>query len=69
MTQTHGPLLAVQPAALAVAVPTRLVAGDEEEISDAEWGVDPFQLAKLDGSWTIMNVIWQTNPPQAEEEE
>ena len=31
---------------------------------DAEWGIDFFQLAKLDGTWTIMNVIWQTYPPE-----
>ena len=30
---------------------------------DAEWGIDFFQLAKLDGTWTIMNVIWQSYPP------
>ncbi|MFN7118278.1 MAG: nuclear transport factor 2 family protein [Saprospiraceae bacterium] len=29
----------------------------------AEWGVDYFHLAKLDGKWYIMNVIWQS-PPQ-----
>ena len=31
---------------------------------DAEWGIDYFQLARLDGTWTIMNVIWQSYPPE-----
>jgi hypothetical protein len=30
---------------------------------DAEWGIDFLQLAKIDGAWKIMNVIWQTYPP------
>lgn len=34
---------------------------------DAEWGIDFFHLAKLDGKWTIMNVIWQTYPPEADD--
>lgn len=29
---------------------------------EAEWGIDYFHLAKLDGKWMIMNVIWQTYP-------
>jgi hypothetical protein len=29
---------------------------------DAEWGIDFFQLAKIDGEWKIMNVLWQTYP-------
>ena len=33
---------------------------------DAEWGIDFFQLAKIDGEWKIMNVIWQTYPPKRE---
>lgn len=33
---------------------------------DAEWGIDYFHLAKIDGRWKIMNVIWQTYPPAAE---
>ena len=33
---------------------------------DAEWGIDFFQLAKLDGTWKIMNVIWQTYPAEQE---
>jgi hypothetical protein len=33
---------------------------------DAEWGIDFFQLAKIDGEWKIMNVIWQTYPPEKE---
>jgi len=31
---------------------------------DAEWGIDFFHLAKIDGTWKIMNVIWQTYPPE-----
>jgi hypothetical protein len=31
---------------------------------DAEWGVDFFHLSKVDGKWKIMNVIWQTHPPE-----
>lgn len=26
----------------------------------AEWGIDYFHLAKLDGKWYIMNVLWQS---------
>ena len=29
---------------------------------DAEWGIDFFHLAKVDGTWKIMNVIWQSYP-------
>jgi hypothetical protein len=32
---------------------------------DAEWGIDFFQLAKIDGTWTIMNVIWQSYPAES----
>ena len=28
----------------------------------AEWGIDYFHLAKLDGKWMIMNVLWQSIP-------
>lgn len=28
---------------------------------EAEWGVDYFHLAKLDGRWMIVNVIWQSH--------
>ena len=31
---------------------------------DAEWGVDFFHLSKVDGTWKIMNVIWQTVPSE-----
>lgn len=31
---------------------------------DAEWGVDYFHLAKIDGKWMIVNVIWQTYPAE-----
>ena len=33
---------------------------------DAEWGIDFFHLAKIDGEWKIMNVIWQTYPPEGQ---
>lgn len=28
----------------------------------AEWGIDLFHLAKVDGQWKIMNIIWQSQP-------
>lgn len=28
----------------------------------ADWGVDHFHLARIDGRWQIMNVLWQTPP-------
>jgi hypothetical protein len=31
---------------------------------DAEWGIDYFHLAKLDGKWKIVNVLWQSYPTQ-----
>jgi len=34
---------------------------------DAEWGIDFFHLAKIDGTWKIMNVIWQSYPPDSTE--
>lgn len=30
----------------------------------AKWGVDHMQLAKVDGKWMIMNILWQSYPPQ-----
>jgi hypothetical protein len=30
----------------------------------AAWGIDYFHLAKLDGKWMIMNVLWQSIPDQ-----
>ena len=30
----------------------------------AQWGVDYMQLAKFDGTWKIINIIWQTHPPK-----
>ena len=30
----------------------------------AWWGVDYLQLAKYDGNWMIVNVIWQSPPPK-----
>ncbi|GJM32145.1 MAG: hypothetical protein DHS20C18_11460 [Saprospiraceae bacterium] len=29
---------------------------------NAAWGVDFFHLAKMDGKWYIMNVLWQSYP-------
>ena len=31
---------------------------------DAEWGIDFIHLAKDGDKWMIMNVIWQTYPPE-----
>ena len=31
----------------------------------ADWGIDYMQLAKLDGRWMIVNVLWQS-PPRTE---
>lgn len=31
---------------------------------DAEWGVDFIQLAKIKGTWVIINVMWQTYPKE-----
>ena len=28
----------------------------------AEWGIDYFHLAKFDGKWMILNVLWQSPP-------
>ena len=28
----------------------------------AEWGIDYFHLAKYDGQWKIVHVLWQTHP-------
>ena len=28
----------------------------------AAWGIDYMHLAKLDGTWKIMHVLWQTHP-------
>lgn len=30
----------------------------------AAWGYDHMQLAKLDGQWKSLNIVWQTYPPQ-----
>jgi len=29
----------------------------------ANWGVDHMQLAKFDGRWKIVNILWQSHPP------
>jgi putative lumazine-binding protein len=29
----------------------------------AAWGIDYMQLAKFDGTWKIINIVWQTPPP------
>lgn len=31
----------------------------------AEWGIDYFHLAKFDGKWMIINVLWQSPPKTA----
>ena len=28
----------------------------------AEWGIDFMQLAKVDGRWKILNIVWQSHP-------
>jgi hypothetical protein len=28
----------------------------------AQWGVDHFQLAKIDGKWMIKHILWQAHP-------
>ena len=30
----------------------------------AAWGIDYIHLTKAGGTWMIMNVIWQTPPPE-----
>jgi hypothetical protein len=30
----------------------------------AAWGIDYMQLAKFDGTWKIINIVWQTPPPK-----
>jgi hypothetical protein len=30
----------------------------------AAWGIDYMQLAKFDGTWKIINIVWQTPPPR-----
>ena len=32
---------------------------------DAEWGIDYFHLAKIEGQWKIVNVLWQSYPEDA----
>ena len=32
----------------------------------AYWGIDYFHLAKYDGKWKIINVLWQAHPPAPE---
>jgi hypothetical protein len=29
----------------------------------AQWGIDYMQLAKFDGQWKILNIVWQSHPP------
>ena len=31
----------------------------------AIWGIDYFHLVRADGRWMIMNVLWQSHPPEA----
>lgn len=28
----------------------------------ASWGIDYMQLAKIDGRWKILNIVWQSHP-------
>ena len=30
----------------------------------AQWGIDYFHLAKYNGKWMIVNVLWQSPPPK-----
>ena len=30
----------------------------------AEWGIDYMHLGKYDGKWKIVNVLWQSHPPE-----
>ena len=30
----------------------------------ADWGTDYMHLAKIDGKWMIVNVLWQSHPPK-----
>ena len=30
----------------------------------ASWGIDYMHLAKVDGTWMIKNVLWQSYPPE-----
>jgi putative lumazine-binding protein len=30
----------------------------------ADWGTDYMHLAKMDGKWMIVNVLWQSHPPK-----
>jgi hypothetical protein len=32
----------------------------------AHWGTDYFELAKYDGKWLIVNILWQSHPPKTE---
>lgn len=31
----------------------------------AQWGIDYMHLAKIESKWMIMNVLWQSYPPEA----
>jgi hypothetical protein len=30
----------------------------------AVWGTDYFQLAKYDGKWMVVHIVWQSHPPK-----
>ncbi len=32
----------------------------------AMWGIDYMHLAKYDGRWQIINIVWQAHPPKAQ---
>ena len=46
-----------------------IVVGDVSDqtataIVRAAWGYDHMQLAKIGGRWQILNIVWQTYPPE-----
>ena len=53
-----------------LAVPVGVVADVALDVLDktatakltADWGVDYFHLARFDGQWQIVNVMWQSPP-------
>ena len=49
----------------AVRKATVLEVNDQTAIAKVEafWGFDYLQLAKIDGRWMIVHILWQSNPP------
>lgn len=35
----------------------------------ADWGTDYMHLAKVDGKWIIVNILWQSHPPKKASEQ